>query len=208
MREIIVFGAGGHAKVVIDALERAGSHRVICLADDRPELRGQDFFGYRVVGGRSALLERNRPYPEAIAAIGHNAARLEVSTWLKQNGFALTSVIHPTACIGRGCVIGPGSFLAAGVVLNPDSSIGRAVILNTGATVDHDCMLGDVVHVAPGCHLCGNVTVGQGTMIGAGSVIIPGVRIGANVVVGAGSVVREDIADGLRVAGVPARPIG
>ncbi len=208
MREIIVFGAGGHAKVVIDALERAGSRMAISLADDRPELRGQDFFGYQVIGGRSALLERNRPYPEAIAAIGHNAARSEVSAWLQKNGFALTTVIHPAACIGRGCDIGPGSFIAAGAVLNPDSSIGEAVIINTGSTVDHDCVLGNAVHVAPGCHLCGNVTIGQGTLIGAGSVIIPGVRIGAHVVVGAGSVVREDIADGLRVAGVPARAIG
>ena len=208
MREIIVFGAGGHAKVVIDALERVGTHRNIILVDDRPELHGQNFFGYPVIGGRFALLERNTTSMEAIVAIGHNTARLEVSIWLQNNGFALTKVIHPTACIGRGCVIGPCSFLAAGAVLNSASSIGEAVIINTGATVDHDCVLGSAVHVAPGCHLCGNVTVGQCTLIGAGSVIVPGVRIGANVVVGAGSVVLEDIADGLRVAGVPARPIG
>lgn len=208
MPDIIVYGAGGHAKVVIDAIEQGGGHADIQVVDDRPELHGQAFFGYPVIGGRAALLGRPAPHPEVIAAIGDNAARLAVSAWLREQGYPLAAVVHPTVCLGRGSVVGAGSFLAAGVVVNPDSVLGEAVIVNTGATVDHDCLLADGVHVAPGCHLCGNVSVGRGSLIGVGAVVIPGVRIGADVVVGAGAVVRADVPDGARVAGVPARPIG
>lgn len=208
MQTLIVYGAGGHAKVIIDAIERSGNHAGILVADDRPALHGQLFFGYPVIGGREALLALPAPRPEAIAAIGDNDARLVVGAWLREQGCTLAAVVHPTACLGRGSAVGAGSFLAAGVVVNPDTVLGEMVIVNTSATVDHDCVLEDGVHVAPGCHLCGNVRVGRGSLIGVGAVVIPGVRIGAGVVVGAGAVVRADVPDAARVAGVPARAIG
>ena len=73
--------------------------------------------------------------------------------------------------------------------------------------MDHDCRIEDAVHIAPGCHLCGGVSVGQGSLLGAGTTVTPGVRIGRNVIVGAGSTVIRDIADAARVSGVPARPL-
>lgn len=207
MSGIIVYGAGGHAKVVIDAIEQRGACSMIIPADDNQGLRGLLFCGYPVLGDRTMLLALPEPRPEALAAIGDNASRMAVLIWLQSQGFSIATVIHPAACLGRGVRIGVGAFLAAGVVVNVDAELGQGVIVNTGATVDHDCMIGDGVHIAPGCHLCGNVTVGARSLLGAGCVVVPGVHIGADVVVGAGSTVLSDIPDGSRVAGSPAHPL-
>jgi acetyltransferase-like isoleucine patch superfamily enzyme len=94
----------------------------------------------------------------------------------------------------------------AGCVVNADAHLGAQEIVNTGATVYQDCRVEDNVHIAPGCHLCGNVAVGAGSLVGAGSTVIPGVRIGVGAVVGAGSTVIRDVADETTVSGSPARP--
>jgi sugar O-acyltransferase (sialic acid O-acetyltransferase NeuD family) len=207
MAGLIVYGAGGHAKVVIDAIEVGGGAAGLQLADDRVEAKGTSFFGYRVLGGRHELLGLGEPRPKVVPAIGDNASRLAALSWLRTNDFVLETVVHPSVRLGRGVRIGDGAFLAAGVVVNADTSIGEGAIINTGASVDHDCLLDEGVHVAPGCHICGNVTIGAGTLLGAGTVVIPGVRIGAAVVVGAGSTVLHDVPDGARVAGSPAKAI-
>lgn len=205
MAGLVIYGAGGHAKVVIDAIEMRGIAVDIQLADDRPEAKGTVFFGYSVLGGQQELLALPIPRPKVMPAIGDNISRLSALHWLKSNGFGLETVVHPSVRIGRGVHVGDGAFLAGGVVVNADSVIGEGAIINTSASVDHDCVLGEGVHVAPGCHLCGNVTIGAGTLLGAGTVVIPGVRIGARVLVGAGSTVLNDIPDGARVVGSPAR---
>ena len=202
---LIVFGSGGHAKVVIDAAERQGFKQIL-VADDVEKNWGAQLMGYRILGGRKALLQLDTR-PPAIAAIGDNTARAHIAAWLETNGFALATVIHPSAQIGRGARVGRGSFLVAGAVVNSDAVIGVNVIINTGATVDHDCIIGEGVHLAPGVHLCGQVEVGAGSFLGVGAVVIPRVRIGVNCVVGAGSVVRDDVPDGALVAGVPARSL-
>lgn len=204
---LIVFGSGGHAKVVIDAAEKQGIRQIL-VADDAEKNWGMALMGCRILGGRDALLHLQLgTCPPAISAIGDNRARIQVASWLESNGFELAAVIHPSAQIGRGVRMGRGSFLAAAAVVNSDAVIGANVIVNTGATVDHDCLIADGVHLAPGVHVCGQVEVGAGSFLGAGTVVIPGVRIGANCVVGAGSTVLDHIPDGAMVAGVPARPL-
>ena len=207
--DICIFGASGHAKVVIDIVEREGRYRVAALFDDNVALHGQTFFGYAVSGGRDALLEQYRQgkIEAAIVAIGDNRIRAMIAAWLIAHGVPRVSCIHPSAQLGRGVRIGIGSVLMAATVVNADTQIGNEVIINTGATVDHDNLIADAVHISPGCHLCGHVAVGQGSFIGAGSVVIPSVGIGSNVVVGAGSTVLNDIDDGMRVAGSPCRAI-
>lgn len=204
---MFVFGASGHAKVVIDAIERGAQHRVSFLCDDAPERCEAPLMGYPVLRGREELLKRRAEAGAGIVTIGDNHARAKVGEWLVEHGFELISVIHPGAQIGRDVAVGPGTVVMAGCVINSGSRLGRNVIVNTGATIDHDCAIEDGAHIAPGCHLCGHVSVGSGTLLGAGTAVIPSVRIGAKVVVGAGSTVLEDIADGARVAGSPCRPI-
>ncbi len=208
-QQILVYGASGHAKVVIDIVEHAGVDQIAFLIDDDPQIKGTRFFDYPVLGGMNDLdawLAHN-PSIGAIVAIGDNATRSRIAASLKQKGLTLASAVHPAACIGRDVAIGSGTVIMSGCAVNSDTIIGDDTIINTGSTVDHDCTVGDRVHIAPGCHLCGDVKIGAGSFLGAGSTVIPGVRIGANVFIGAGSTVLHDVADGARIAGSPARPL-
>jgi len=206
--KLVVFGAGGHAKVVIDIIEQQGSYEIAGLLDDDLKHQGKRFFGYPVLGTRADLPALfSAQLRHAIVTIGDNASRVAVAALLDQLGWRFASAVHPRASIGRGVEIGPGSVVMAGCVVNADASLGGHVIVNTGATVDHDCRIEDAVHIAPGCHLCGGVSVGLGSLLGAGSIVTPGVRIGAKVIVGAGSTVIRDVPDGARVSGSPARPL-
>jgi sugar O-acyltransferase (sialic acid O-acetyltransferase NeuD family) len=206
--KLVVFGAGGHAKVVIDIIEQQGNYEIAGLLDDDLKHQGSRFFGYPVLGTRADLPAlRSAQLRHAIVTIGDNASRAAVAAYLDQHGWRFASAVHPRASIGRGVEIGPGSVVMAGCVVNADACLGGQVIINTGATVDHDCRIEDAAHIAPGCHLCGGVSVGQGSLLGAGSTVTPGVRIGCKVIVGAGSTVIRDVTDEARVSGSPARPL-
>lgn len=205
---LFVFGASGHAKVVIDAIECARSSRVVFVCDDASERHGTTIMGYPVIGGRRELLERRSEVRSGVVGIGENSARSNVAAWLLEQGYDLEKVVHPAACIGRGVDIGDGTVVMAGCVINAGARLGRNVIVNTGATVDHDCELADGVHIAPGSHLCGDVVVGEGALVGAGSTVIPGVRIGARALVGAGSTVLANVPENARVGGNPCRVLG
>lgn len=203
MRDIFVFGASGHAKVVIDIIERQGLYRIAFLVDDNIELKGREVYGYKVIGRRTEL--KKCTIREGLVAIGGNRVRQSVAGWLTENGYNLVSVIHPSAEIGRGVVIGRGSVVMAGVVVNSDAVIGDNVIVNTKASIDHDCFIGHAAHIAPGAVLCGKVQIGSGTFVCAGATLIPNIIVGCNVVVGAGSTVIKDIPNNLTVIGNPAR---
>jgi len=201
--KIFIFGASGHAKVVIDIIERQGLYEIVCLFDDDPALKGRQFYGYKVLGGKDDLLDSGLKY--GIVAIGGNRARRSVAGWLRDNGFELISAVHPSVQLARGVNVGSGSVVMAGAVINADSIIGLDVIINTRVSIDHDCRIGDGVHIAPGSTLCGTVTVGEGSFICAGATIIPNLTIGCNVTVGAGSTVIRDVPDGATVVGSPAK---
>ena len=190
---------------MIDIIERQELYDIAFLIDDDPALKGKAVYGYNVLGGKAELVARRNAVIGGIVAIGSNKARAKVAAWLAENGFSLISVIHPSAQIARGGLLGAGTVVMAGAVINSDARIGDNVIVNTRASIDHDCMVGDCVHLAPGATLCGTVTIGEGTFVCAGATIIPNLKIGRNVTVGAGSTVLRDVPDGVTVAGCPAR---
>ncbi|MDB4470730.1 acetyltransferase [Deltaproteobacteria bacterium] len=202
--DVLVFGASGHAKVVIDCIEKQGVYKVAYLADDDLDLKGQVFFGYKIIGGRQELLSFATAPRFAIVAIGDNAIRNELSCWLVKNGFELVSAVHPMSSVARNVAVGAGTVVMAGAVINSDSQLGKNVIVNTCASVDHDCMIADGVHLAPGSTLCGAVVVGEESFVCAGATIGPNLHIGQRVVVGAGAAVIRDIQSDLTVVGVPA----
>lgn len=206
-KKIFVFGASGHAKVIIDIIERQGLHEIVFLVDDDPALKDTKFYGYHVIGGKQELLEVQGKVSSGVVAIGSNRARLAVADWLIDNSFTLVSAIHPFAQLGRGVTVAAGTVIMAGAVINSDSRIGHNVIVNTRASIDHDCTIGDGVHLAPGATLCGTVSVGNGTFVCAGATVIPNLTIGRNAIVGAGSTVIRDVPDCELVVGSPAKHI-
>ncbi|MEI6825275.1 MAG: acetyltransferase [Desulfuromonadales bacterium] len=207
MKNIFVYGASGHAKVVIDIIEQQGIYEILFLVDDDLSLKGQDFCGYRVLGGKQELLETNYQTYGGIVAIGNNRIRTSIARWLTDKGFILVSAVHPSVQLGRGVSIDTGTVVMAGVVINSDTSIGKNVIINTRASIDHDCTIGESAHIAPGVTMCGTISVGTGSFVCSGATIIPNLTIGNNVLVGAGSTVIRDVADNVTVVGSPARQL-
>jgi len=194
---MILIGASGHAKVILDILEQNGVE-IECLVDANPELKV--LCGYLVHHDSGFDFEGK----DAIVAIGSNAIRKELSERLT---CSFQSAIHPKAILDKTVKIGKGTTVMAGAVLNRDSVIGKHAIINTSSSIDHDCIISDFVHISPNATLCGNVLVGEGTQLGAGATVIPNISIGKWAVIGAGSVVINDVPDFAVVVGNPARVI-
>lgn len=206
---VVVLGAGGHAKVVVDALLASGVRVVACL-DRAPERWETSVLGVPVVGGDDRLPSLGGTdllLANGVGSVGGVAARRDVFERFKRSGYTFVTVRHPSAIVGADVQLGEGVQLMAGSVVQPGCALGADTIVNTAASVDHDCRLGAHVHVAPGATLAGEVTVEEGTHIGLGASVRQCVRIGRNCVVAAGAVVIDDVADGLVVAGVPAAPL-
>lgn len=202
---LVVIGAGGHAKVVIDLARRAGFDPVAVLDDDSRKL-GQLVANVPVIGDRSMLsVLRDQGVLHALVGIGANTARLQIADWLNSEGMNCPVAVHPAATVDDSARFGAGTVVMAGAVINADAHIGCHCIVNTAATIDHDCEIGDGVHFAPGVNLCGNVVVGVGALIGVGASVAPGKTIGDFATVGAGAAVVKDVAPRTTVVGVPAR---
>lgn len=177
-----LYGASGHAKVIIDIL-RANNVCVEALFDDNEKVNSLK--GYPV-------LRSSEVRGPLIVSIGNNTIRRKIAENLMVD---FGKACHPSAIISGEAVIGDGTVVMQGAIVQSDARIGRHCIVNTGAAVDHDCMVGDYAHVAPHATLCGGVTVGEGTWIGAGATVVSGVKIGKWCVIGAGAVITEDISD-------------
>jgi UDP-perosamine 4-acetyltransferase len=197
---LLVVGAGGHAKVVINAAEEAGFEiaGVIGTASDAREI-----LGHPVSGGRGGIQA-----DVFVVAIGDNALRARYFAEYRSSGLAPTSVVHPSAIVGRDITIGGGTFIAAGAIVNAGARIGADTILNTGCSVDHDCVIGDHSHIGPQVGICGGVTLGEGVLFGVGACASPGASVGAWSVVGAGAAVVGALPADSVCVGVPAHVVG
>ncbi len=206
---VVVIGAGGHARVIIDALQRDG--RTVTGAVDRDKATWHTMIaGVPVLGGDDWIDVEDRLALELVIGIGFlglHSTRRDVFDKFKALGFRFSPVIDPSATITGAVEIGEGAQVLAGCVVQPSTRIGRNTILNTRALADHDCDIGAHAHIAPGAVLCGNVHVGDETLIGAGATVLQSVSVGRNCVVAAGAAVTQNVPDGSRVAGVPAKPL-
>ena len=194
---VVVVGAGGHGRVVAEALLRAGAS-VLGFCDPKAPLDAPGPFGLRVLGGDDSLEALDRGavrLANGVGSIRTTRVRRDVYERLSARGFHWRTVVHPAAVIALDVRLGAGSQILAGAVVNCGTDIGADAILNTRASVDHDCTIGTHVHIAPGATLSGGVVVGEGTHIGIGSTIVEGVRIGARCLVVAGSTILADVAD-------------
>lgn len=195
---MLIYGAGGHAKVIISCI-RANQILIDSVFDDNPDRK--EIYGIPVTGFYDPTIFPNQ---KLIIAIGDNLIRRKISNQIK-HAFGIT--VYPSSIVDKSAKIGEGTVVLHNAVIQAGSIIGRHVIINTSVSVDHDCVICDFVHLAPGVILSGNICVGENTLIGVGSIVAPGLMIGKNCLVAAGSVVTKNIPDGVIVRGNPARII-
>lgn len=209
LEKIVVIGGGGHAKVIIDIIERERKYQIAGVVDDGKE-KGTEIFGYKVIGQSDKLADlMQEGINSGIIAIGDNWTRSKVANKVLENTpeFQFVNAIHPMASIGRGTTLGQGNVVMANVAINSDTKIGNHCILNTKCSVDHDCNLEDYVSIAPGATLGGNCQVGKFSAISLGANVIHGRNIGEQTIVGAGAVVTKDLPSYKVACGIPARSI-
>lgn len=207
MQTILIIGAGGHGQVIADAIMQAAEAgqaiKPIGYLDDNPAQHGQQLLGLPVLG--SVAMRTQIAHDALVIAIGNNRIRQRVYTQLRAQGESFATIIHPTAIIAAGVVIGAGTMICARVVINPGATIGANVILNTASTIDHHNQIGDHVHIAPGVHTGGDVIIEEGGFIGIGAIVMPQRRVGAWSTIGAAGLVQRDIPAGVVAVGVPAQ---
>lgn len=197
---LAIIGAGGHGKVIADIAEKNGYREIVFFDDDKVVA---ECAGYPVIG-RSK--DADGLDADVILGIGDATVRQQIQDSLNNMNFV--TLIHPDAVIARDVVLGEGTVVMAGAVINPGTEIGRGCIINTCSSVDHDCKVGDFVHVAVGSHLCGMVVVGDGVWVGAGATISNNVSVCQGCTIGAGAVVLKDIEQKGTYVGIPAKEVG
>ncbi|WP_028771780.1 acetyltransferase [Shewanella waksmanii] len=201
MKKIAILGASGHGKVVAEIAELCGYH--VTFYDDAWPTE-KHLLDWEVVGDSSLLIDGHSSYDGVFVAIGNNTVRLTKMERLKEAGIKLVSLVHPSAVVSLYAKVGVGSVIMANTVIGTNAILGEGTICNTACSVDHDCEIGDCVHISPGARLAGGVSVGDMTWIGIGASVIQQIIIGSNVVVGAGATVIRDVSDATTVVGSPA----
>jgi sugar O-acyltransferase (sialic acid O-acetyltransferase NeuD family) len=199
---LLVFGAGGHGRVVADAALVAGHWSCVAASDRDPaRCHGELLSKVALMDFHEAQSMRM----DIHIAVGSNAAReREATVWGHDR---LVSVVHPAAVVSPFSSMAAGCFVAAGAILAPGSKIGACVIVNHGAVVDHDVQIGSFTHIAPHATLGGSVIIGERVLVGQGTMVLPGLHIANDVVLGAGSVVTAHITHAGTYVGAPARRI-
>ncbi|HET7842608.1 MAG TPA: acetyltransferase [Xanthomonadales bacterium] len=205
-RELVLFGAGGHAREVLALAREAGGWQVLGVLSDRAEWVAAPAAGVVRLGGVEWLAAN--PGCHVVVAIGDPRVRADVVARIRaaaRNPFA--TLVHPRAWLAERVALGEGTQVEAGALLNVDVHVGSHAIVNQGARLSHDVRVGDFATLAPGVTLCGNAVVENGADVGANATVLPGIRVGANARVGAGAIVVRDVAPGTTVVGNPARPL-
>ncbi len=211
MSKVVIIGAGGHAREVLEILlacRAAGSPvEPLGFIDENPDNHGHVLDGFPVLGDFRWFKGVDRCEVEVVCAVGTPQVCRRLALQAKALGLRFAKAVSPRAQISSQAYLGQGVVIFPNVIVNTGAAIGDHVTLNVAVTVSHDTVVGDFCNVNPGAHLAGSVTVGQGCYIGMGANVIQGVSIGAWSVLGAGAVVVRDIPANVTAVGVPARVI-
>lgn len=205
MRKLIILGAGGHAKVVLDVALALGCWSDFVLYDDHYPTPVQ-CLNYPIVGKLDEI-KKIQSSQDAFVAIGNNHSRLYWTKYLIKMGFNVPTLIHPIAQVSQFACVEKGSLVMPYAVINAGASIGEACIINSAAVIEHDCSIADGVHISPNAALGGSCTIGESVWVGMGANVIPDCEIGRKTIVGAGAVVINDIPSHKKMVGIPAREI-
>lgn len=199
MEDIILLGLGGHAHSVVDSIEQAGQYHIAGFLDTK-EVQGRYFRNYRVLDTDTALEKyyaagiRNAFI--TIGFLGHGNVRNRLYQQLKKIGYRIPNIIDNSATVALDAGLEEGIFIGKRAVVNANAYIQKMCIVNTGAIIEHDCQVGEFSHIAVSSVLCGEVSVGKETLIGANATVIQGRKIGSNCIIGAGITIRKNIEDG------------
>ena len=210
-RNCIILGGGGHARVLIDALQFDENVVILGILDPDPELEGKEILGIHVLGSDNLLphlIQKGLThFLVGVGTVGDDSLRYRLYLYGLTSGLEPQSVKHPSAVISKWAKLGRGYQIMAQSIVNAGVTIGENVILNSGAIVEHDCILGNHIHIATGAHLASTVTVGDHVHIGVGASIRQCISIGKGAVVGGGAMVVNDVSPRTIVVGNPARPL-
>ncbi|MEX0694477.1 MAG: acetyltransferase [Rhodospirillales bacterium] len=207
---VIIIGASGHAKVLVNLLNVLGAE-IIGLTDMDNTIHGRRILGHTVLGDDSMISTHRYGTIHLVNGIGSTRpgpVRQEIYNRFSNMGYTFRTCVHPQAIVSPDTILPEGVQIMAGAIVQPGCMIGANSIINTRASVDHDCILGEHVHIAPGAVLGGTVLVGDGAHIGTGATVIEQIRIGEGAMIAAGACVVRDVEAGGLVAGVPAKPMG
>ena len=204
---IIIFGAGGHAKTVIGVLECGEKWQLSGLVVDDDNLSsGKRVLGYEILGNRSAFpILQSKGIVKGFVAVGDNIARAEIAVSMQKSGFSLVNIVHPSACIMKDVIVCEGTFINAFCIIGAECRVGLSAIIQPQTSLGHESFIGDYVQFSPGVHIGGKVRIGDRSFFGPGAVVFPSVTIGRNVSVGANTVVNKDVPDNAVIVGNPGR---
>ena len=203
MKKLLILGAGGQGKVVLDLALTCEAWDEIRFLDGGKI--GEEILGYPVIGDLWDYEMFTEQYTYAIVAVGNNELRLKLIEELLKVGYQVPTFIHPSAIVSQFSTIGPGTIVMPQAVINVSAHVGKGCIVNTGVIIEHDCQIGDGVHLSPLATLGGTVSIGDKSWICLGAKVINNMTIGSKVTVGAGAVVIEAVEDERLVVGVPAK---
>jgi UDP-perosamine 4-acetyltransferase len=206
--DVVIVGAGGHGKVVLDILRAMDQHRIGGFLDADTNLAGSEISGVKVLGHVNLLPKlRQQKIRGAVIAIGDNRVRASYAKLVLDAKLELINAIHPSATLSPAATLGKNVVVCAGAIVCAEAKLGDSVIANTGCIIDHECEVGEACHICPGVVLAGRVRVGAGAMLGIGAKVLPCLNIGEHATIGAGAVVTRDVPPGVTVVGVPAHPM-
>jgi sugar O-acyltransferase (sialic acid O-acetyltransferase NeuD family) len=195
---IILIGSSGHAKVIIDIVQKERQHTIVGLVDKDQPLEGE-VNGVPVLGSDSDLprLSKKFSFDHGILCVYDNFTRQQIRDKVVNllPNFHFVTAIHPKACISKFVRIGAGTVVMGGVTINSNCQIGEHCVLNSNSSIDHDCVMDNFSSIGPGVNLGGNVTIGAVSYVGIGSAVSHNVTIGEHSVIGGLSFVNKDVGD-------------
>jgi len=199
--DVVIYGFGGHGKVIFDILSEHENINIIGFIDDDNNKKGLKYRGIEVLGSFETMLKLKdeKKIDSCIIAIGDNLLRERLFKKVEREKFKIINAIHPSACISTSAIIGKGIMIGSNCVINALAKIGDNSIINTASTIDHDCEIGKNVHIAPGAHLGGNVKINDNSLVGIGADINKGINVGKNCIIISGITLLCDVKDNLVV---------
>ncbi|WP_276253300.1 acetyltransferase [Halomontanus rarus] len=204
----VIYCAGEQARVVLDILDRSNNDEEIVLIDDDSEQHGNDIYGHKVIGGMTELNQLDPRSDRCLVALGSiSGERLNITSRVRERGFALFSAIDTDTTISPTAVLGEGVTINARTYVGPDAHIGDAGLIDSAVSISHDVHLESGVTVTPNVTIAGGVHVERNAYLGAGATILDHVTIGERSIVGSGAVVIDDVGPEETVVGVPASPV-